>query len=149
MVRLQMSLKSPRLRSRDAVLYSVHVADGCTARLGTALRAPVRRNGGRDRRLYVLFRKMVPMKQVYSSRSVKSMALRASMSRELARMMFALRDGVQGETDVLLKGPECSCTKGALVGGEARVGDPRLVRGGQDLSWQMRITPVSREREMQ
>ena len=51
------------------------------------------------------------------------------MSRELARMMFALRDGVQGEADVLLNGPECSCTKGALVGGEARVGGPRLVRG--------------------
>ena len=50
MVRLQMSLKSPRLRSRDAVLYSVHVADGCTARLGTTLFVPVRRNGGRDRR---------------------------------------------------------------------------------------------------
>ena len=45
-----MSLKSPRLRSRDAVLYSVHVADECTARLGTALRVPVRRNSGRDRR---------------------------------------------------------------------------------------------------
>ena len=50
MVRLQLSLKSPRLRSRDAVLYSVHVADGCTARLGTTLFVPVRRNGGRDRR---------------------------------------------------------------------------------------------------
>ena len=62
-------------------------------------------------------------------------------------MMFALRDGVQGEADVLLNGPECSCTKGALVGDEARVVDPRLVRGGQDLSWQMRITPGSRERD--
>ena len=69
------------------------------------------------------------------------------MSRELARMMFALRDGVQGEVDVLLNGPECSCTKGALVGDEARVVDPRLVRGVQDLSWQMRITPCSRERD--
>ena len=49
-VRLQESLKSPRLRSRDAVLYSVHVADKRTARLGTALRVPVRKNGGRDRR---------------------------------------------------------------------------------------------------
>ena len=63
------------------------------------------------------------------------------MSRELARMMFALRDGVQEEVDVLLNGPECSCTKGALVGDEARVVDPRLVRGVQDLSWRMRITP--------
>ena len=45
-----MSIKSPRLRSRDAVLYSVHVADERTARLGTALRVPVRKNGGRDRR---------------------------------------------------------------------------------------------------
>ena len=97
--------------------------------------------------LYVPLRKMVPMKQLYRPRSVKSMALRASVSRELARMMFALRDGVQGEADVLLNGPECSCTKGALVGDEARVGDPRLVRGGQDLSWQMRITPGSRERD--
>ena len=97
--------------------------------------------------LHVPLRKMVPMKQVYSSRSVKSMALRASMSRELARMMFALRDGVQGEVDVLLNGPECSCTKGALVGDEARVEGPRLVRGGQDLSLQMRITPGSRERD--
>ena len=79
--------------------------------------------------LHVPLRKLVPMKQLYSSRSVKLMALRASMSRELARMMFALRDGVQGEADVLLNGPECSCTKGALVGGEARVGGPRLVRG--------------------
>ena len=75
------------------------------------------------------------------------MALRASMSRELARMMFALRDGVQEEAVALLNGPECSCTKGALVGDEARVVDPRLVRGGQDLSWQMRITPGSRERD--
>ena len=49
-VRLQESLKSLRLRSRDAVLYSVHVADGCTARLGTALRVPVRKDNGRDRR---------------------------------------------------------------------------------------------------
>ena len=97
--------------------------------------------------LHVPLRKMVPMKQLYCSQSVDSMALRASMSRELARMMFALRDGVQGEADVLLNGPECSCTKGALVGGEARVVDPRLVRGGQDLSWQMRITPGSRERD--
>ena len=70
MVRLQMSLKSPCLRSRDAVLYSVHVADGCTARLGTTLFVPVRRNGGRDRRLYAPLRKMVPMKQSYSARSV-------------------------------------------------------------------------------
>ena len=93
--------------------------------------------------LHVPLRKMVPMKQIYPVRSVKSMALRASVSRELARMMFALRDGVQGEADVLLNGPECSCTKGALVGDEARVVDPRLVRGGQDLSWQMRITPGS------
>ena len=69
------------------------------------------------------------------------------MSRELARMMFALRDGVQGEAVVLLNGPECSCTKGALVGGEARVGDPRLVHGNEDLSWQMRITPVRRGRD--
>ena len=91
--------------------------------------------------LYRPFRKLVPMKQIYCFRSVKSMALRASMSRELARMMFALRDGVQEEVDVLLNGPECSCTKGALVGDEARVVDPRLVRGVQDLSWQMRITP--------
>ena len=51
------------------------------------------------------------------------------MSRELARMMFALRDGVQEEAVALLNGPECSCTKGALVDGEARVGGPRLVRG--------------------
>ena len=65
----------------------------------------------------------------------------------LARMMFALRDGVQGEVDVLLNGPECSCTKGALVGDEARVVDPRLVRGVQDLSWQLRITPECRERD--
>ena len=79
--------------------------------------------------LYRPFRKLVPMKQIYCSRSVKSMALRASMSRELARMMFALRDGVQEEAVALLNGPECSCTKGALVGGEARVGGPRLVRG--------------------
>ena len=79
--------------------------------------------------LHVPLRKVVPMKQICCSRSVKSMALRASVSRELARMVFALRDGVQGEADVLLNGPECSCTKGALVGGEARVGGPRLVRG--------------------
>ena len=97
--------------------------------------------------LYRPFRKLVPMKQIYCSRSVRSMALRASMSRELARMMLALRDGVQGEVDVLLNGPECSCTKGALVGDEARVEGPRLVRGGQDLSLQMRITPGSRERD--
>ena len=97
--------------------------------------------------LHVPLRKMVPMKQICCSRSVKSMALRASVSRELARMMFALCDGVQGEAVVLLNGPECSCTKGALVDDEARVEGPRLVRGGQDLSLQMRITPGSRERD--
>ena len=97
--------------------------------------------------LHAPLRETVPMKQIYPFRSVKSMALRASVSRELARMMIALRDGVQGEADVLLNGPECSCTKGALVDDEARVEGPRLVRGGQDLSWQMRITPGSRERD--
>ena len=61
-----MSLKSPRLRSRDAVLYSAHVADERTARLGTALRVPVRKDSGRDKGLHVPLRKMVPMKQVYS-----------------------------------------------------------------------------------
>ena len=79
--------------------------------------------------LHVPLRKLVPMKQIYPVRSVEFGGSPSGVSRELARMMFALRDGVQGEADVLLNGPECSCTKGALVGGEARVGGPRLVRG--------------------
>ena len=97
--------------------------------------------------LHVPLRKLVPMKQIYPVRSVEFGGSPSGVSRELARMMFALREGVQEEAVALLNGPECSCTKGAQEDGETRVGDPRLVHGDEDLSWQMRITPGSRERD--